>query len=308
MDQPTSIHPQASVSPETQIPTTTKVTTSRFVPPQLLAILAMFSVQLGAAFAEKLFSSIGSEGATFLRLVFGASILLLFWRPRLRGHSRADYLIVVLFGVSVAIMNGLFYASIARLPLGIAVTVEFVGPLGVALFASRRWTDLVWTLFAVVGVLLLAPIQGSKLDPLGLLFALLAGAGWAAYILLNVRLGKKFQGGVGLSLSLGIAALVFAPFGITSLGAVWQHPYLLLLGLLVAILSTVIPFSLELETLRRLPANVFGILMSLEPVVAALTGVIVLHEAVSLHDMLAMALIVVASAGVSFTDRKKLSA
>src|SRR5947209_9490321 len=189
---------------------------TRFLPPHLLILLAMLSVQLGAALAKSLFPSIGSTGTVFLRLTFAAFILLLLWRPRLRGYTRKDYLLVVLFGICVAGLNGFFYASIARLPLGIAVTLEFVGPLGVALASSRRLPDVLWTLFAAAGVILLAPIGGMTFDPLGVVLALLAAGCWAAYILLNVQIGRTFPGGTGLALGMSVAALALTPFGLAS--------------------------------------------------------------------------------------------
>jgi inner membrane transporter RhtA len=270
------------------------------VPPPLLLICSMLSVQLGAALATGLFATIGSNGTVFLRLGFAALILLLAWRPRLRAYRRADYLLVGLFGLTIAAMNASFYAAIARIPLGIATTLEFVGPLGVAIAASRRRRDLLWVGFAAAGVALFAPIGKTALDPLGIMFALLAGAGWAAYILFNVRIGRAFSNGDGLALSMGVAALAFSPFGLLSGGAQLAEPRMLLIGASVAVLSTVIPFSLELEALRRLPARVFGVLMSLEPAIAALIGFVVLHETIGLRGLIALTLIMVASAGVSF--------
>lgn len=277
---------------------------SRFLPPQVLLLLSMLSVQLGAAFAKGLFPAIGSSGTVFLRLSIAALILLVVWRPRLRGYTRREYALVVLFGVTIATMNGFFYASIARLPLGIAVTLEFVGPLGVALAESRRLPDVLWTLFAAAGVVLLAPVQGAAFDPLGVAFALLAGGCWAVYILVNKRVGQAFAGGSGLALGMAIGAIAFAPFGVPSLGSIWHNPFLLLLGVGVAVLSSVIPFSLELEALRHLSARVYGILASLEPVVGAAVGLLVLGETVGLRAIIAMALIVVASGGVSLEGRR----
>jgi inner membrane transporter RhtA len=177
---------------------------------------------------------------------------------------------VALFGVTIAAMNAAFYAAIARIPLGIAVTLEFVGPLGVAFVASRRRSDLLWAGLAAGGVLLLAPIGNLTIDPLGVGLALAAGGCWAAYILLNVRVGRTFAGGSGLALSMSVAALVLIPLGVASGRGMLLDPRVLLVGCGVAVLSTLIPFSLELEALRRLPARVFGVLMSLEPAIAAL--------------------------------------
>jgi inner membrane transporter RhtA len=267
-------------------------------------LLAIVSVQVGAAFAKGLFQAIGSSGTVFLRVGFGAIIFCLVARPRIRGYARKDYLLILLFGLSVALMNGAFYAAIARIPLGIAVTLEFVGPLTVSVIASRQRRDFVWIALAAAGVVLLAPIGHSTLDPLGVVLALLAGASWGAYILLNVRIGRAFVGHTGLALSMVVAALALLPFGIWSGGTMLLNPRILLLGVGVAILSTVIPFTLELEALRRLPARVFGVLMSLEPAMATLVGFVILHELVSIRALIALTLIVVASGGVSFFQKR----
>lgn len=278
------------------------------VPPPVLIILAMLSVQFGAAFAKSLFQAVGSSGTVFLRVTFAAIIFMLLWRPRLQRqeHSRSDYVLVLLFGLTIAGMNALFYAAIARIPLGIAVTLEFVGPLGVAVAASRRRRDFLWAALAAIGVVLLAPFGNAQIDLLGVVCALLAGALWASYILLNVRVGRAFQGGTGLALGMLVAALALIPLGVASGGAALLTPKVLLIGVGVAVLSTVIPFSLELEALRRLPAGVFGVLMSLEPAIAALVGFVVLRETTSLRALIALALIIVASGGVSFFQAKAL--
>lgn len=276
---------------------------TRWVPPHLYVLLSMISVQLGAAFAKNLFPVLGSTGTVFLRLAFAALVLLCVWRPRLRSYTRRDYVLIVVFGLTIAAMNTFFYASIARIPLGIASTLEFVGPLSIAIIASRRLPDVLWALFAAAGVILLTPIRGSIIDPIGILFALLAAGSWAFYILLSVRVGRIFPGGTALALGMSISAIVLAPVGLPGLQAVWHDPSLLLIGFVVAILSSVIPFSLELEALRRLSPRVLGILLSLEPVVAALIGFIILGETVGLRALIAMALIVIASSGASFGDK-----
>jgi inner membrane transporter RhtA len=273
------------------------------VPPPLLLICSILSVQLGAALAKGLFTAIGSSGAVFLRLGFAAIILWLVWRPRLRAYRRAEYVLVGLFGLTIAAMNASFYAAIARIPLGIATTLEFVGPLGVAIASSRHRRDLLWVGFAAAGVVLLAPIGKTALDPLGIVFALLAGAGWAAYILFNVRIGRAFSNGDGLAMSMGVAALAFSPFGLLSGGYHLFDLHVLLIGASVAVLSTVVPFSLELEALRRLPARAFGVLMSLEPAMAALIGFVVLHQTIGLRGLISLILIMAASAGVSFFQK-----
>ncbi len=273
------------------------------IPPPVLVFLSIISVQLGAAIAKSLFQAIGSGGTVFLRVGFAAIALLLVWRPPLREYTRANYALVVLFGLTIAGMNSAFYAAIARIPLGIAVTLEFVGPLGIAVAASRSRRDLLWAAFAVAGVALLAPIGNVMIDPLGVGLALLAGGCWAAYILLTVRVGRTFTGGVGLALSMSVAALVLIPLGVASGRGMLLDPKVLLMGVGVAVLSTIIPFSLELEALRQLPAHVFGVLMSLEPAIAALVGFVVLKETIGLRALIALALIMVASGGVSFFQK-----
>jgi len=269
------------------------------VPAQLLALLAILSVQMGAAVGEGLFSAIGPLGTTFLRLGFAAIMLLLLWRPQVRGLTRAQYINVLLFGIVLAAMNGAFYSAIRFIPLGVAVTLEFVGPLGLALVQSRRVKDVVWALLAVVGILLLAPIGHEAVNLIGAGLAILAGIFWAAYIVCSARVGQSFPGGRGLALAVAVATVVIAPLGISSGGAALLRLQVLLTGVGIAILSSVIPFSLELEALRRLPSRVFGVLMSIEPAVATLIGFLVLREAIGLRAIVAMALIVSASVGVS---------
>ena len=210
------------------------------------------------------------------------------------------------FGATLAAMNLCFYEALSRIPLGIAVTLEFAGPLGVAVAGSRRLLDALWVFLAAAGIVLLAPtgIAGaSDVDPVGAGLALLAGAFWAAYILLGVRTGRAFPGGAGLALAMGLSTMLLVPFGVASAGAALLDMRLLAAGLGVAMLSSAIPYSLELEALRRLPARVFGVLMSLEPAVGALLGFVVLGEVLGLRAVVAIALVVAASAGVSLVKR-----
>lgn len=272
------------------------------VPPTGLVLLSMCSVQIGAALAKQLFATLGPLGAVSLRVGFGALVLCLLARPHLSGHTRSGYRAAVLFGLTLAVMNALFYTAISRVPLGVAVTVEFVGPLAVAVLGSRRALDLLWVALAAGGILALAPIGalgGSALDPLGVLLALLAGVCWAAYIFLSARVGREFAGGSGLGLAMIVAAVVLVPVGIGSAGRALLNPGLLAVGLAVGILSSVVPYSLEIEALRSLPPRVFGVLMSLEPAVAAIVGLIVLHEGLSLRALLAIVLVTAASLGAT---------
>jgi inner membrane transporter RhtA len=275
------------------------------VPPPVLVLFSIISVQLGAALAKGLFQQIGPGGTVLVRCSFAALALMVFWRPRFRAHRRAEYGLIILYGLTIAGMNAAFYASIARIPLGIASTLEFLGPLGVAVAASRHRLDFLWVGLATAGLVLLAPIGNMVIDPLGIGLALLAGVGWAAYILLTVQVGQAFSGGTGLALGMSVAALALIPLGVANGGEALLHPRTLLLGVGVAILSTLIPFSLEFEALRRLPARVFGVLMSLEPAIAALIGFIVLGETASLRVVIALVLIVMASGGSSFFQRRE---
>ena len=226
------------------------------IPPTLLVLAAVSSVQFGGAFAKTLFDEVGPAGTAFLRVLFAALILAALWRPAVRGLSRAEWQLALAYGFTLVAMNLTFYEALDRIPLGIAVTFEFVGPLGVAIAGSRRALDLVWVALAAAGILLLSDFGGAELDGLGVALALLAGCFWAAYI-----------------------------------------------GVAVAVLSSVSPYTLELEALRRMPAGVFGVLMSLEPAAAALAGFIVLDEGLVTREVVAIALVVAASAGAARNAR-----
>jgi inner membrane transporter RhtA len=280
---------------------------SRSVPPTALVMLSIVSVQLGAAIAKSLFDSLGPGGTVFLRIAFASLVLLLLARPKLRGHDRNAYLVAGLFGLALAMMNLSIYLAIDRIPLGVAVTLEFVGPLGVAVAGSRRILDVLWVVLAAAGILLLAPLGafgGMNLDPVGVAFALLAGCLWASYILLSARTGSTFPGGTGLVIALCVGTVVLAPVGIAGAGSALLDPKLLLAGFGVAMLSSAIPFSLELEALRKIPARVFGVLMSLEPAVAALAGLVVLGERLGIRAVVAIFFVTVAAAGASLFGKQ----
>jgi inner membrane transporter RhtA len=272
------------------------------VPPAGLLLVGMITVQIGAALAKSLFGALGPAGVVFLRVGFASLVLLALWRPWravARRYARADFVAVIAFGLVLAAMNFTFYASIARIPLGVAVTVEFIGPLGVAVAGSRRLLDVLWVLLAAAGILLLAPLPtggaATQLDPTGLALALLAGGFWAAYILLSARVGRAAPGGGGLALAMTVGAVALLPLGVLEAGSALLDPRLLLEGAAVALLSSVVPYSLELAALRRMSTRVFGVLMSLEPGLAALAGLLVLHEVISTRAVLALALVTVAS-------------
>ena len=264
-----------------------------------LVVLGAVTAQVGAAFAVELFDELGPAGAAFGRLAFAAVILVAIWRPRLRGRPRGDLRVAVAFGLALGAMNMCIYQAMDRIPLGVAVTFEFIGPLGVAVVGSRRALDLVWVVLAAVGIVLLADYGGGTLDPAGVAFALAAGVLWAAYIVLSQRTGRLFGGGSGLAVAMVAGAALVAPFGLADAGGELLAPELLGALLAVAIASSVLPYSLELEALRRLPKRVFGVLMSLEPAVAALAGFVVLDQDLALRDWLAIGLVVIASAGAS---------
>ena len=264
----------------------------------LLVLASIVSVQSGAALATTLFDSIGSSGAVFLRALFGALALAALTRGaplRTRQWPHRD---VALLGVTVAAVNLFFYAALARLPLGITVTLEFVGPLGVAIAGSRRWRDGIWVLLAAIGIVLLSDVSGGEgVDALGIVFALTAGAFWAAYIVQSDRVGALGPGPNGATMAAVISALLVAPLGLAQGGGEIFVPSHLLIGAAVGVLSTAIPYVFEIEALRRLPRAVFGVLMSLEPAVAAAIGFLALSQGLDAVEVVAIALVVIASAG-----------
>ena len=270
------------------------------MPAPLFALGAIASVQVGATVAKHLFVFLGPTGTVFLRVGFGAGILLAIARPRWSRFDARQWRSIVLFGLIIAGMNLSFYQAIARIPLGIAVTIEFIGPLGVAVAGSRKRLDFAWAAMAAAGVSLLS-FGGGSVNPLGVLFALAAAAGWASYIVLGQRVGRMVPGPDGLALALTVSGLALLPFGIAGAGSRLRDLHNLGLGLVVAILSSAIPFSLEFAALRRLSSQVFGILMSLEPAMGAAAGFVFLGQRLSLRDLLAIALVIVASAGATRT-------
>jgi inner membrane transporter RhtA len=262
-----------------------------------LTVGAILSVQAGAAVAFNLFDELGPAGTVLVRIGFAAIVLMALWRPSVRGRSREALRMAALFGFTLAAMNQSFYLGLDRVPLGIAVTLEFVGPLAVAIAGSRRRRDLLWVALAGGGILLLSPGLGDELDLLGAGLCLLAGAFWAAYIVLSQRVGQAFAGGHGLALALAFGTVLLVPGGIAQGGADLLQLDLLAAGFAVAMLSSALPYSLELEALRYLPKGTFGVLMSLEPAAAALVGFVALDQSLSTSELLAVAMVVVASAG-----------
>ncbi|HTA33389.1 MAG TPA: EamA family transporter [Solirubrobacteraceae bacterium] len=268
-------------------------------PSGVLVVGAIASVQFGSALAATLFRQLSPGGTVFLRLASAAIILLVLWRPRLRGRTREQLLLAGGFGLVLAGMNLSFYEAIDRIPLGVAVAIEFVGPLAVAVAGSRRRLDLLWVALAAAGILALTHGTAHGVDAVGVALALIAGGLWGTYIVLNARLGRVFEGSTGLTLALCVGALAALPIGIADAGSQLLDPELLALGAAVGVLSSVIPYSCEVEALRRIAPPVFGVLMSLEPAVAALAGFFVLGQALGARALLGIVLVVIASVGAS---------
>lgn len=266
-------------------------------PAVAMVLGGIFSVQLGSALATTVFDDLGPGGAVFLRTLFAAIVLIAIWRPPRGAVNRETARWIALFGISLALMNFSFYTALERLPLGIAVTLEFTGPLAVALLGSRSRADLLWALIAACGIVLFAPDIGDGLDPTGVVFALFAGAMWGCYILLSSRVGRGPAGLGGLSVAMVLSSILLVPVGIHEGGSELISTEALAIGFGVAILSSAVPYVLELEALRRLPANVVGVLLSLEPAAAALIGIIALGQNLAGREVLAIGLVVIASAG-----------
>lgn len=280
------------------------------IPPVALVLTGVTSIQFGAALAATLFDQAGPAGTSAIRLSFAALVLLAVWRPWRRRHDPRALRLVAVFGLTLGAMNLAFYEALDRIPLGIAVTIEFLGPITVATLLSRRRLDLAWVALATAGILLLAaPWQESGgLDTLGVVFALVAAVFWGLYIVLAQRAGRFFDGGEGLAIAMVWAAAIPLVPGVAQAGADLLDPALLAAGFGVALLSSVIPYSLETEALRRMPASVFGILMSLEPAVAALAGFLVLSQSLGAREIVAVGLVVAASIGVTRAPSAPVSA
>jgi inner membrane transporter RhtA len=271
------------------------------VPPIGLVLTGVISVQFGAALATTMFDDLGPAGTSLLRIGFAALILVAFVRPRIRGRSRADLGLLLAFGLTLGVMNLGFYEALDRIPLGIAVTIEFAGPLAVAVIGSRRALDVLWVVLAGAGILLLANPGGAQsLDTLGLVFAGAAAVCWALYIVIAARAGPRFQGIDAVALAMVVAALVPLGPGIAEGGSTLLEPQFLAIGAAVGLLSSAIPYSLEMEALRRLPRHVFSVLMSMEPAVAALAGWLIIDQALNAREIVAIGFVVAASAGASY--------
>lgn len=278
------------------------------IPAPVLMITAVLSVQFGAALARTQFDAVGPTGAVLLRLLFGALILLVAVRPKVRGWKREQWAAAAVLGVALAGMNSLIYLAIGIIPIGVAVTLEFTGPLLLALVQTRRLVDAAWALLAFAGVVLLGFDDGNALPLAGILFALGAGAFWAVYILASARVGRLVPGVEGLAVSMAIGAVIALPFGATAAtGGILVSPVVLPVFLGVALLSSALPYALEMLALRRLSTRVFGVLSALGPAMAALAGLLVLGQALGPREVIALGLVTVASVGVTVGVRRRRS-
>lgn len=287
--------------PDRPAPSAAIPSTSRRATAICLVVTGAVSIQFGAAIAVLLFPRVGALGVVSLRLTLSAIPLCLIFRPRLTGHNRADWALVLAFGGVLAGMNVLFYQAIERISLGTAVTIEVLGPLALSVLSRRKLLSWVWAALALAGVLLLGGGMHG-LSVAGVLFALGAGVLWAAYIVLSARSGQRFQGADGLALSMGVATVLTLPLGIAAAGSVLFQPGVLLTGLAIAVLSSSIPYTLELFALRTIPASTFAILVSLGPAIGAASGFLILHQALGRIDLVAMSLVIAASAGAVLTS------
>jgi inner membrane transporter RhtA len=282
---------------------TTTARERRTVPAPLLVLAAIASVQVGSAVARTLFDDLGAAGITLLRLSIAAVILGVLFRPRINGWSAAAWRAAVLLGMAMAGMNLLFYLALRTVPLGVCVTVEFLGPLLLTLVQTRRMVDLLWAALAAGGVGLLGLNAGVTAPLGGLLLAFGAGLCWAGYILGSAHLGALVPGTGGLAVALAVAAVLVLPFGASGASVVLEHPSLLVGVVAVALLSSVLSYGLEINALRRMPTRVFGILMSLEPAAAAVAGLVVLGQRLGVWEVAALLLVSLASLGVTLARR-----
>lgn len=273
-----------------------------------LLLIAMASIQTGASLAKSLFPIVGAQGTTTLRLVFASVILLLTLRPWRARFTAKSLRTIFIYGIALGGMNFLFYMSLRSVPLGIAVALEFTGPLAVALYSSRKAIDFVWIALAATGLLLLIPMgeTSANLDLTGVAYALGAGVCWAAYILFGQKAGVD-NGIQTAALGVLIAAIFIAPIGMVHAGTALLDIALIPTAIGVAILSTALPYSLEMVALTRMPARTFGTLASIEPVFGALSGMLFLHEDLTLLQWLAIAAIILASAGATLTSQRETS-
>lgn len=276
--------------------------------PLISLIIAMLSIQSGASLAKDLFPLLGVSVTTMLRTGLGAAILGTIWPPKLTLLPKDTRITALAYGASLGLMNLTFYLSLERIPLGLAVTLEFIGPLGLALVHSKKVFDLLWAIMALLGILILVPhssLNANSLDPLGVFYALVAGGLWASYIIFGKRIGSKIQGGRAASLGMSGAALIVLPFGLWNSHSLIEHWFLIPKAFLIALFSSAIPYALEMNALRTLSTKTFGILMALEPVIACLIGWLLLGESLSMEQWCAVGLITFAAQGSLWSQALK---
>ncbi len=269
------------------------------------AILSMIYVQGGASFAKQLFPAIGPIATTTLRIGLSAILLYAINRPKLRTFNKQQWMYCGLYGIGIAVMNLIFYMAIQRIPLGLGVTIEFVGPLFLAFVLSKKWTDVIWAVLALTGILVIVPWKSNGIDPIGLGLALLAGVFWAVYILMGAKLSKVMEGKQAVTTGMMIATVFIVPFALMDGAILNINTGQFSKGLLVAILSSALPFSLDMMALGRLPAKTFSILTSLQPAFGALSGLIFLHEYLSINQWVSVLCVVLASIGTTIFSRKQ---
>jgi len=267
-------------------------------------LLSIISFQCGAALAKGIFPVLGAVATASLRIVLSAVILVIFNRPKFRNMTAAQWKAVALYGLTLGAMNIIFYMAIARIPLGLGVALEFIGPLALALTGSKRPLDFLWVVLAAAGIILIEPWGSNSVDIVGVVLALVAGALWAAYILIGGHISKIMDGTKAVTIGMIFASALVLPIVIADGHLMHLRPAMFLSGLVLALLSSAIPFTLEMKALGKIPAKTFSILMSLEPAMAALSGLVFLHEYLSFYEWLAIILIIVASAGATVTHKK----
>lgn len=275
------------------------------IPPVPAVILAIISVQGGAAIAKGIFPALGAASTSALRIVLSAIILFIYNRPSLKYLSNAQWKAVSLYGLTLGAMNLVFYFAIARIPLGLGVTLEFIGPLVLAIAGSKRILDFLWVILAAAGIALIAPWSGNGVDLFGAFLALLAGGFWAGYIVMGGKISKIMDDGKAVTIGMLFASALVLPVAIFDGFLTKVQPHFLLTGLALALLSSAIPFTLEMKALKKMPAKTFSILMSLEPAAAALSGLIFLHEYLSVNEWIAVGLVIIASGGATLFTKKQ---
>ena len=269
------------------------------IPAPALVISAIICYQLGAAIATHLFSSLGPGGTVLFRIGFSAIFLIIAGKGLPKHIDKKMLLWTILYGLSLAGMNFAFYTSFSKIPLGVAATIEFIGPLAIAFLGSKKLEDFIFVLMAAIGIVLFAPWTGGSVDPVGIVFALFAAVCWAFYILLAAKVGKLLPGRSGLTLAMTFGTITMLPIGIIQAGVHLLSPVAIIGGLLVAFLSSTLPYSFEIEALRKIPPHIFGILVSLEPAIATIAGVFLLHQSLTIRDSVALMLVTAASIGVT---------